>query len=277
MTLRAEYYRVQQLFHGDGTPVMFQGKEVWVTRCGQEITGNRTDGLPGNMHPVLRLSTSPDTEVWVTKPCTRTPGPPLGPFPLGNHLATPLGASYDDGTGARAVYADGCVECFTLPPVCCDGVPVLPEGTQIRAVFTGRGQCACIDGLELLFARLDNGSLNNWRWEALQSEASTCGFPILPPPTGFAIGGIACSENPAPTWNFQLQSDDIKGDNEYLYMRVTGLFDGVTQQPISGATYSCSPFFIQLRGVSAEVDLQSVRQRILCTREIDITFLPVPP
>lgn len=198
MSLRPGQYRAIQLFYDDGTPVIGPGgREIWITRCGAELLGNRTDGLAAANNIALRLGTrvktvrsrpvgpvppggggtvigpggglapftlgggqgfggdEPDTllvsdsggegsgdgpgilaggrivrddrEVWVVKPCTRTPGPPLGPFPLGNHVSVPLGATYDDGTGARAVYADGCVECIipVVPP--CGCYPNMPE------------------------------------------------------------------------------------------------------------------------------------------------------
>lgn len=164
MTLRAGHYRAIQLFYDDGSPVLGPGnREVWVTRCGAELLGTRTDGgdatkniatflgirrktvaPSGPLTPVTspgdvgtpgsgfepgqgqiqgdgegslltvgggKLIVPEDKEIWVVKPCTRTPGPPPGPFPPGAHIATPLHATHDHGSGPLAVYADGCVEC----------------------------------------------------------------------------------------------------------------------------------------------------------------------
>lgn len=313
MTLRANHYRVVQLFNEDGTPIIHAGREVWATRCGMEFLGQRTDSLPANMHPVTFLEThrktvgsrpvgapspdfgeigtppppqpigggliiqggaggfsepegggggpgtagigggrrilvSEDREVWVSRPCTRTPGPPLGPFPLGAHVAAPLKVQHS----GRDVYADGCNECLEPPPdlVCCPGVD-LPT---LRVTITPNGPgCECA-ATSYLLSRFD---AFNW---------TTNFAPLLCGSSGNRRLSTLLCDVPSNIWEFEWAILSVPLPNTQGW-RIRGrAFHSPPHGPIGfscffttypglGFTARCQPFFIQFLG------LQVLRQR----------------
>jgi hypothetical protein len=263
MTLRAGHYRGIQLPNDDGTPVIGPGgREVWVTRCGAELLGTRTDGGDATKNIAYRLGTrvhtveptpvpgpSPgpptvilgpgggflpvgggfqggeggdggagtqalggggrvvpeDKEVWVVKPCTRTPGPPLGPFPLGNHLAANLHATHDDGTGPRAVYADGCVECEVPCPPPEPTCPYVGRPSTWFFVFNGvRRGCPTCDLLNGVRVDMTQTGFDPCRWQGrstgIFSGPACSGFGQVNGAYGTLIYLPAAGQNGAGRW-----------------------------------------------------------------------------
>jgi hypothetical protein len=303
MTLRVgQQYRGYRILNGDGTPVVdTDGAELWVTRCGLEVMGNRTDGLSGNMHPVVKLGTlkrtadptpgpspSPgdvvlgpgglflpvgggfaggqggggpgiavggegrvieqDLEVWANRTCTRAPGPPLGPFPEGQHMGVPLRGATDAGL---ALFADGCVECEV--PLCCGGV-TLPERCRVILSLV---QGSCLSRyVDLSF--VINKTPGSFNYSLSPSEPP---LPILcpfdPSEPGRTNGefNMFCANNFVHLLISSVFFDRLGGNRMNYQLgfifrigeTLAWTACGSIGSPTLDVSFSCDPFFLQVR------------------------------